>query len=152
MKECRGVCQSCAHTPAHKYSTSTSFQLLHSSTFPSSLLSFRLVSRVQATVRRAGTKQPTQFWLSGHAKSSELWGIWILSCYFSGICGDEALDDGWLNGLRNFTVCSKDTHHLSSKMSSIIHHNTILKIRMDFSEEPVCTPAGYHTFRATHKQ
>lgn len=59
-----------------------------------------------------------------------------------GVCADDALDDGLLNGLRNFTPCSEDTHHLSSKLPSIIHENTMLTINLNFNEKLICSPAG----------
>lgn len=95
-------------------------------------------------------KQPTRFWLREHTKSFELLGFWIILCYFVVFAAMRPLDDGWLNGLRNFSLCGRDTHHLSSCFN--YPSNPVLTIKRNFNEKLIWTPAGYHTFWANHKQ
>lgn len=68
-----------------------------------------------------------------------------------GVCGDEAPDDGWLNELRNFLLQQGYTSFVKQAAFNY-QSNTMLTINMIFSGKLICTPAGYHTFGAAHKQ
>lgn len=64
-----------------------------------------------------------------------------------GICGDEALDDGWLNGLRN-SLCAARIH-IICQVSFNYLSNTVLTADMNFREKLICTPAEGDTFKTT---
>lgn len=89
------------------------------STVSHSPFTFCLVYKVQYP----SWGQKTTYMVLAEWTCRELWAFGILnsSMLLCAVCVDEALDDGWVNGLSNFTVWSKDSHHLSNKLSSIIH-------------------------------
>lgn len=56
-----------------------------------------------------------------------------------GISGDGALDDGWLNGLKRFTVRRGYTS-LVKQAAFNYPLNTIQTIRMNFNRKLICAP------------
>lgn len=95
-------------------------------------------------------KQPTQLWLRAHAKSFELLGFRILLCYFIVFAVMAPRMTTGLMGC-GISLCAAGIH-IICQAASIIHQNQSQQLKRNFNERLIWTAAGYHTFRANHKQ
>lgn len=119
-----GVCQYRVYT---QNTDATTYRHISHLFFPSSLPSayffphFPLFfpSSFSGTVHITGAENnPHNF---GWVNTLRALGFWDSEFFYATLWWWSPGYDGWLNGLRNFTLCSKDTHHLSSKLPPIIH-------------------------------